>query len=178
MIYPYDFYRQKLISLLQSKKTKRFVFIFGLVLLIVSSVSFYDPKPFMRFGYIGIFIFSFLGSGSLLVASLAGKMDLLTLSLVATLGMALNDSLSWFIGRNGEEVIPPSTKLKKIENVIHKYGFYGLFFFAVIPFPYDFIGLIAGYLGFSFSKFFIPTFLGKFIKIILLGFGAVKILGT
>lgn len=178
MIYTYDFYKQTLISILRSKKAKRITFILGLVLLLVSSVSFYDPKPFLRLGYFGIFVFSFLGSGSLLVASLAGKMDLLTLSLVATLGMALNDTISWFIGRSGEEVIPPSTKLKKIERIVHKYGFYGLFFFAVIPFPYDFIGLIAGYLGFSFSKFFIPTFLGKFIKVILLGFGAVKILGS
>ncbi len=89
--------------------------------------------------------------------------------------MALNDCISWFIGSYGHELIPRSKKVERLEKSINRFGVYALFFWALIPFPYDLIGVIAGYLGISFSKFIVPTFLGRFIRFVFMGIGIIKL---
>ena len=85
--------------------------------------------------------------------------------------MAINDSIAWIIGNSGKAVVDRPVKLKKIEHSIEKYGIFAIFFWSLIPFPYDIIGLVAGYLGLSYVRYIIPTFLGKFIRFTLIGLG-------
>jgi membrane protein YqaA with SNARE-associated domain len=85
--------------------------------------------------------------------------------------MVLNDSVAWLIGRSGDVVLQRSKKLERIEKGIHKFGPFVLFFWSLMPIPYDFVGLIAGYLEFSYKSYVIPSFLGKFVRFILLGIG-------
>jgi membrane protein YqaA with SNARE-associated domain len=91
--------------------------------------------------------------------------------------MAFNDSVSWYIGKNGQTILPKGKRVQQIESGIKKFGPLALFVWSIIPFPYDLIGLISGYLGVSYLGFFIPTFLGKFLRFILLGTGTVSIFG-
>lgn len=166
---------EKIIRLLESRDFKRFAFLSGIAFLILAGFIFSNPAPFLAFGYPGIFVFALFGPASLLVPIMAPHMNVWVLAVVTALGMAINDTVSWWIGTYGHTIIPHSQKVEKLEQTLRKRGSPALFVFALIPFPYDLIGLISGYLGFTFRGFIIPTFLGRLLRFILLGFGVIKL---
>ena len=157
--------------LLQSKNFKQLSFVFGVIFLVISIFLVVDPKPFLKFGYFGVFLFNLFGPGTLLIPSLSQYMDVYLLAFASALGMLLNDSVSWIVGENSDVFIPRSKKVEMVEKTIHKYGILALFTWSLIPIPYDVVGFIAGYLGFPYKNFVLPTFFGKFIRFILMGMG-------
>ena len=166
--------KNKLTKLMRSPKFKKLTLILGVLFFILTFFISFNPGPFLKFGYLGVFVFNLFCPGTLLFPSLVKHMNFIGLAIATTSGMALNDSVSWLVGRSGDVVLPRSKRIERIERSIHKYGSVALFFWSLIPFPYDLIGLIAGYLEFSYKRFLIPTFLGRFIRFILLGLGIVK----
>ncbi len=169
--------KNQFIAFVQSKQAKRIVFVLGIAFLVLTAFIFRDPAPFLSFGYAGVFVFALFGPASLIVPVLAQHMNVPLLALVTALGMALNDSVSWLVGSSGHTVLPHSARMKKLETSLQKYGTYALYFWALIPFPYDLIGFIAGYTGFSWRSFVIPTFLGRLTRFFLLGYGAIHLIG-
>lgn len=167
--------KSKLVNLFRSKRFKWIVLILGVAFFILTLFISLDPKPFLRFGYLGVFIFNLFGPGTLLLPSLALHMNIVGLALASALGMTFNDSVSWVVGRSGDVVIPRSKKVERIEGTIHKFGVVALFFWSLIPIPYDIIGFIAGYLEFPYKIFIFPTFLGKFVRFLLLGVGVMTL---
>jgi membrane protein YqaA with SNARE-associated domain len=171
-------WRKQLIALFQHKSFKRVVFVLGVLFFLISIFVTVDPKPFLKFGYPGIFVASLLGVGTLLAIPLSVHFNTFWLAVVMSLGMAINDSVSWLVGQSGDAVVERSKKIEQIENSIHKYGKVALFFWSLIPFPYDLIGFIAGYLEFSYWDFMIPTILGRFVKFMILGTGIMAVFGA
>jgi len=131
----------------------------------------------LRFGYLGIFVFNLFGPGIFLVPAASRHFAVLGVALATALGMAINDSVSWLAGRNGDVVLPRGRRVEQAEGYIKKYGPWALFFWALIPFPYDFIALMAGYLKMPFWRFLIPTFLGRLFRFLGLGSGTVAFWG-
>lgn len=169
--------KEKIIAFLASRDFKRFAFLLGIIFLIVTAFSWTNPEPFLKFGYPGIFVFALVGPAALLIPALATHMDVTSLALVTSFGYAINDSVSWAIGTYGHEVIPHSARVERLEKHIRKYGAFALLFWALVPFPYDLIGLISGYLGFPYLTFLVPTFIGRLIRFLLLGYGTLTIIG-
>ena len=171
--------RKKILQIIKSPWFQKTTAILGLVFMILTGVIIIDPTPFLRFSYLGIFVFNmFGGSGMFLIPTLVGKsFHPILIAAASAAGMGLNDTVSWFIGSFGHKYIPHSPKVRRIEEVITKFGVIALFIWSMIPFPYDLIGLISGYLGFSYKKFIIPTFLGKFIRFTLIGYGIHLVFG-
>jgi membrane protein YqaA with SNARE-associated domain len=167
---------RRITRVLDSRLFKQIMIVLGVALFLLSLVATFDARPFLRFGYLGIFIFNLFGAGTFLIIPLATHMNIFILAFVSALGMACNDSVSWVIGRSGDVILPRAKRIEEIEGSIHKYGVFALFFWSLIPFPYDLIGLIAGYLRFSYPRYIIPTFMGKFIRFILLGSGALAVI--
>jgi len=167
--------KEKVKAIVQSKLFKKVTFVLGLLFIILTLVISVDPKPFLRFGYLGVFVLNIFGSGTLLIPFLIKYMNLFLLALFSGLGIAVNDSVSWVIGSSGESLTKKGKKLERIEKSVQKYGVFALFFWSLIPFPYDLVGFVAGYLGMSYYKYIIPTFLGKFIRIILIGVGIISL---
>jgi len=149
----------------------------GTIMIILSFVIMVDPEPFLQFGYWGVFAFNLFGPGTLLIPTLSLNMDILILAIAAGAGMALNDSLSWVVGYGGRAIIKPSLKTEKVERGIKKYGIWAILFWSIVPFPFDFVGLIAGYLRFPYGKMLITAFIGKVIRFTLLGLGTNWIVG-
>lgn len=165
-------------KILDSNWFKKTYFIVSLILFGVGLYVIFDPKPFLRFGYIGILFFNILGGvGTFLVPTLSSKMNIWLLALVTALGMGINDSLSWIVGRGGSETVYKAKWANKAEQFLDKYGWKSLFVLSALPLPYDAIGLMSGYLGMDYLKFFVPTVFGKFIRILLIGFGYQWLIG-
>ena len=163
--------KEKIVYFFQSKTCKRIAFFIGILFLLVTGFVAISPEPFLKFGYPGVFIMSAIGGSSLLLIPLASHFNIYLLAFAGASGMAINDSIAWIIGNSGKAVVDRPVKLKKIEHSIEKYGIFAIFFWSLIPFPYDIIGLVAGYLGLSYVRYIIPTFLGKFIRFTLIGLG-------
>jgi membrane protein DedA with SNARE-associated domain len=167
--------KEKLVQIFQSKNFKRFTIFLGITFVILTFFISVDPTPFLQFGYFGVFIFNIFGAGTLLIPSLARHMNIFLLAFFSSLGMAGNDSISWLIGSTSGSLTKRSEKLRKIENSIRKFGVFALFFWSLIPFPYDLVGFVAGYLGMPYVRYIIPTFLGKFIRLISIGLGVISL---
>lgn len=165
-----------MVKFFQSREFKKVMLFLGIGSFFLTGFAVFKPGPFLKFGYFGVFLFNVVGSGTLLVPILAQHMNVFFLALATALGMAVNDTVSWLVGKSGDVILPRGKKVEKIEGTLHKYGPVGLFFWSLIPFPYDLIGLIAGYLEFPYIRFFIPTFLGKFVRFILLGTGTLAVI--
>jgi len=168
---------KKLSVFLQSKTFKQIYFVVFLFTLLIGIYIVVDPKPFLKFGYFGIFIFNSIGGlGTYLVPTLSQKLNLVLLSFSTALGMAINDSISWVVGSGGSAIIQRGRWVNRIEKIVNKYGSLSLFIISALPVPYDAIGLISGYLGIKYKNFFLPTFLGKFIRMILIGLGTAQLI--
>ncbi|MCX6816942.1 MAG: VTT domain-containing protein [Candidatus Beckwithbacteria bacterium] len=163
--------------ILQSKPFKIFTLILGVIFIILAFVVVFDPRPFIKFGYPGIFVYNLFGPGIFLIPVLSRHFNVFWVAFFTALGMGINDCFSWLAGKNGDIVIKRGPRIKKIEAKIRRFGPWAIFFWALIPFPFDLIAVIAGYLEVPFLRFFIPMFLGRFIRFLLLGSGIVAIWG-
>ena len=161
----------------QSKSFKVFTLVLAVIFYIFAFVVAFVPEPFLRFGYFGIFVYNLFGPGTFLVPTASRYFSIFGVALATALGMAINDSVSWLAGKNGDVVFPRGRRVERLEGQIKKYGPWALFFWALIPFPYDFIAIIAGYLNMPFWRFLIPTFLGRLIRFLALGSGTVALFG-
>lgn len=157
----------------RTKTFKKITLILSVFFFLLSVLSVFNPKILIRFGYPGIFLSHLLGAGSILTFALVKHFNPYLLAILTALGMTLNDSIAYLIGKNSDVVIERPEKIKKIEGTIQKYGPYALFAWALIPFPYDLIGVIAGYLEMPYRKFFLAAFLGKLIRTLLIAFGII-----
>lgn len=144
------------------------MFYVGIFFIIASIFFAFNPKPLEKYGYFGVFAFSIFGAGSIIVAALARHLNIFALTLAAALGIGILDTIQWFTGRSGTAVFEKSKKILYVQGLIQKHGWPILFFLALIPWPYDFVSLIAGYLGFSFKKFIVPTFAGNYLRVLII----------
>lgn len=162
---------------LQKKKIKKIILIIGILFYVLTTFIVLKPKPFLEFGYFGVFVFNLFGPGTFLVPILSRYMDIFLVSFVSSLGMAFNDSVSWIMGKSSDIVFPRTKKVESLEKSVRKYGVWALFFWALIPFPFDFVAVIAGYLEIPYNQFFFPVFLARMIRFILLGSGTIAVFG-
>ena|SRR3989344_1815907 len=167
----------KLTKLLESKVFKKTILVLGATFYIFTIFIVFNPEPFLKFGYLGVFVFNLFGPGTVLIPMLSRHMNVLWISIVGSAGMVLNDSVGWLVGKSGDVILPRSKRVEKFEESIQKWGSYALFGWALIPFPYDFIAMIAGYLEIPYKKFVLPVFLARVIRFALLGLGVVAIWG-
>jgi len=165
------------VDFLESTTFKKIYFVIFLALLLVGIYIVIDPDPFLRFGYFGIFTFNFLGGfGSYLIPSLSQKMNLVSLSFTTALGMVLNDTISFVVGRGSTAIIKKGKWINRAEKLINRFGSLALFIISTLPVPYDAIGLISGYLEVRYRNFFLATFAGKFLRMILIGIGTKQLI--
>ena len=147
----------------------RFLFVFGIVFLALTFVIALDPARYAQFGYPGVFVFNLFGPGTLLVPLMAPHFNIALLAFVSAIGMSLNDSVVYVMGRSGQVVVQPGKRSDWVRAMVQRYGQKGLFAFSLIPLPLDVVGGTVGYLGFSYWYYLLPTFVGKFLRFFLLG---------
>ncbi|OGM30057.1 hypothetical protein A2630_02370 [Candidatus Woesebacteria bacterium RIFCSPHIGHO2_01_FULL_44_10] len=169
--------KKRVVFFLRSKTFKKITIVLWGALFSLGLLGIFRPELFLKFGYLGVYIFNLFGPGTFLVPSLSRHMNVALLAFATAAGMATNDSVAFVVGRNGDVVFPRSKKIERVEKGLHRWGPWALFVWSLIPFPYDIIGVIAGYLEFTYRSYIIPTFLGKFVRFLLLGSGVVTFFG-
>ena len=137
-----------------------------------------------NYGYLNLFILSFLastvlplGSEALVVALIYQGFSPFTVIMVATVGNYLGSCTTYYLGLKGRPVLekylsPSPEKLEKSEKLFKRYGAYTLLF-TWVPGIGDAITMVAGLMQLSFRSFSILVFLGKFGRYFAIAYLAV-----
>ncbi len=135
----------------------------------------------INYSYLGIFLVSLITSATLfipfpsqiLLMILSLKLNPFLLSLSAALGSSFGELTSYILSYGSLKVI--EKKKESIEKYINKIKMLGrkstfalIFLFALTPLPDDIIGIYCGLTNYDVKKYFIATFLGKFLFFIAL----------
>ncbi len=139
-------------------------------------------ESLMSLGYLGIIVINFIACSSIifpipafLIIFAAGRfMNPLLVALCAAIGAVFGELIGYGVGRGGGKIL--EKRHKKFLKKYKKFFRNGIIFptiiaFAATPLPDDVIGLICGIFGYNIKKFFIATFIGKFIMSTALAFG-------
>jgi membrane protein DedA with SNARE-associated domain len=147
-----------------------------------------------RHGFVGIFILMLVTSMTILfplpgwavLVAAPGVMGLsgwgiLWLAAVATTGATLGETTGYLAGYWGRTVISEKHQKDygKIERLMMRHGSKGIFIVAMMPFPFDLVGIASGALRFPLWKFLVYSWPGRLIRTILvvyLGWGIFEIL--
>jgi len=128
-------------------------------------------------GYLGVFLAAAIGSASILlpipflifVFLLAGELNPVLLALFAGFGSAIGEMTGYGLGYGSVALTEKRQKkwkktLDKTEKLFQKYGgFWIIVVFAATPLPHDVVGIVSGALKYPPKRFFLATFIGKFI---------------
>jgi membrane protein DedA with SNARE-associated domain len=130
---------------------------------------------FDSFGYLGVFMASFIGSiivfvpvpyFPILVAAAFNKhLDPNLISLSSALGVLLAKMIIFYASYYGRRVLSDKTKRRMypLQRVLRKYGGLGAFIAALTPIPDDLVYIPLGLARYSPWKFAVATFSGKLI---------------
>ncbi len=166
-------------------KHKKALSIFLLILSLSLSIGIFSLKDYLKdavsLGLLGIFLINFVSSATFFVSGpafltvIAGGSIYppLLVALIASLGAAFGDMVSYFLGYSGRNLTEHKLRKKLwfvvLEDLFRVYGSIFVFIIAIIPNPFfDAIGLVAGVFGFKPLKFFALIFLGRFARFIIL----------
>ncbi|MEM2321291.1 MAG: VTT domain-containing protein [Candidatus Bathyarchaeia archaeon] len=140
----------------------------------------------LKYGYLGAFFMSFLGSISIvfpvpytmMIFVMGGLLDPKLLALSAGAGSALGEMLGYIIGYCGGSFISEERRrrMKTIARIFEKYGVVAVFIFALTPLPDDLILIPIGIMHMPFIKAFIPCLFGKIAMCFILAYSG-KFLG-
>lgn len=147
----------------------------GLLFIILSFMVTFKPGRIAALGIWGVVIAGLFGQGMIVFPFFLQTIPPLTLAACLAMAMAANDAVSWYVGITGRDVIDPPKIGRILRDSVTRYGAYAVFVWSLIPFPFDIIGVFAGYLGMGAVPFLVATFSGRFVRFLLLGYGVLAI---
>ena len=145
-----------------------------MALSFLAGLAEWSQSVITSFGYLGIFIVSFVGSATIIVpvpvflpVFLAGSvMNPWLVGIVGGAGSALGELTGYVVGRGGEKLVNAKHKkwLDRAEKWFEKHGaFPVIILFAATPLPDDILGIICGAIKYDIKKFFVGELIGKII---------------
>ncbi|NPA76313.1 MAG: VTT domain-containing protein [Candidatus Diapherotrites archaeon] len=138
-----------------------------------------------KWGYVGVFFAVLITNATLFIGiptptyiliAVALGMNPLLVSLISAIASAIGESTGYFVGLGSKKILERKYKgfYEKWGPLFEKYSFMTVLTIAALPVPPDdFAGLLAGSVGYSYPKFLLATFIGKFLK-----YGATAILAV
>jgi membrane protein YqaA with SNARE-associated domain len=142
----------------------------------------------IQFGYLGIFITSFIGASSIiipipytiLIFTLGSILNPFLLGISAGIGSAAGEFLGYFLGYYGRTIVSEKTqrKMNNIVRLFSKYGGFTIFLFALTPLPDDLLFVPLGMMRYDFFKAFIPALLGKTLMSLILAYAGFLSVGA
>lgn len=137
----------------------------------------------LQYGYLGVFLISFLGSISLLlpipytaiIFTLGGipKFDPLIVGLVSGAGSAVGEFSGYLLGLGGRKIVSKKhmRKIELLQKFFDKFGPFAIFLFTLTPLPDDLLFIPLGMMRYSLLKAFIPAIFGKTFMSLIVAYG-------
>jgi membrane protein YqaA with SNARE-associated domain len=140
----------------------------------------------LNYGYVGLFLASFLastilpfGSEGILVLLIYKKLNIPALVFVASAGNFLGACTSYYIGLKGRNLVEKYLRfdpddIKKAEIFFTRYGSFVLLF-TWLPFIGDAFTVVGGLLRLKFWIFSVLVFTGKFLRYLAVAYFTVVV---
>ena len=132
------------------------------------------------YGYLGIFIISFVGSVSvvfpvpytIIIYLLGAVLNPVLIAVSSGLGSAIGEFSGYVLGYYGRAVVSEERrrKMEFMVKLFDRYGPAAIFFFALTPLPDDLLFIPLGVMHYPFWKAFIPALLGKTVMSFILAY--------
>lgn len=158
----------------------------SLVLLVVIIIwvgifYFYQRYParfeeLRGYGYLGAFLLSLLFNATVILSlgaigmvfTLGAVLPLpAVVGLAGGIGAAIGESTGYMAGYSGCRIAQKSQAYGRIEGWVRRWGAIAIFFFAMVPFAFDLVGIAAGILRFPYWKFLLLCWGGRTILYIV-----------
>jgi len=133
-----------------------------------------------QFGYLGVFVISFIGSVSVIfpvpytivIYLLGAVLNPFFVAVSGGLGSALGEFSGYALGYYGRKVVSEKRRRKMdyMVKVFDRYGPAAIFLFALTPLPDDLLFIPLGVMRYAFWKAFIPAVLGKMLMTFILAY--------
>lgn len=131
-----------------------------------------------NYGYLGTFLISMFTNATiilpmpsiLLVIPLGATFNPALIGLAAGTGGVIGEMTAYVAGYSGRRIWADSENYLKAETWLKKWGMGIIFVFAVLPMPIDIMGFASGNLRLPAWKFFVPCWIGKTIKYVVLAY--------
>jgi len=133
-----------------------------------------------QFGYLGVFVISFIGSVSVIfpvpytivIYLLGAVLNPFFVAVSGGLGSALGEFSGYALGYYGRTVVSEKRRRKMdyMVKVFDRYGPAAIFLFALTPLPDDLLFIPLGVMRYAFWKAFIPAVLGKMLMTFILAY--------
>ncbi len=144
------------------------------VALMLTMIRFQDALASIGpLGYLTVFLAELINSAVVIVPTpshtytmaMALVLNPYILGVVGGIGAAIGEMTAYFIGSRSRTVIPQGRLFERVQSLVR--GKVGLVVFAlaVLPLPFDVVGMWAGMVRYSVSRFFLFMVVGKIIKV-------------
>ena len=133
-----------------------------------------------KVGYVGVFILGFLSNATIILPAPSWAVTILAsttlhpffVALAAGMGESLGEITGFLAGSSGSIVLEDRPSYQKSTRLMKRWGVWFIMVLAFIPNPaFDIVGILAGALKMPVVKFLWGTFLGKFLRALLLAYG-------
>jgi uncharacterized membrane protein YdjX (TVP38/TMEM64 family) len=158
----------------------------GLTALALARPDLFTAEHFRKLGYLGVFLFAFLGSSTVVFPiphlaftfTMGSMLPPLLVGLTAGLGDALGELWGYLLGYSLEAKLRSLSIYPRVRGWMERNGVLTVFLLALFPVPFfDVAGVIGGSMGFPVWKFFGAAWTGKTIKSLLFAWGGYHSLG-
>jgi membrane protein YqaA with SNARE-associated domain len=147
--------------------------ILGILFIILTYFISVSPDAFLKFGYLGVFLFNIVSSGLVIMPVLTEKFNVAGVIFFSALGNILNTSVNYFIGATSTTLFSGNQIVGKLKKFVDRFGLFAVFILAILPMPLDVNGLLSGYMGVDYKKYIAVNFLGKVVVFALAGLGVI-----
>ena len=146
----------------------------GLALLLIKFAS--QLESLGNWGYLGVAAVEFGNSAMLAIptpsyAYTFAMGSILNPFVVGVIGgtfAMLGELIGYYLGCRGSAILPQSPRVERFKSWTSRWGSVVLFWFAILPVPFDIAGIWAGAAHYPLIRFIPVVALGKTIKIILI----------
>ena len=138
--------------------------------------------------YFAIFITSFISSSGVLfptfpipsyiplLLGVGAGLHPLPVGLLGGAGSVLGDIIGYLVGMGGSATIEKFEKktprfLKRFERFYSNIGFWVVLTFALLPLPFDIVGVLSGASKYNFKRFLLALTIGRFVRTLLVAYG-------
>ncbi len=131
-----------------------------------------------QWGYLGIFFAELISYSTVLlpvpgiaIAFLYGSiLNPVLVGLFGGLGAAIGEMTGYFVGYAGHKMmIRKNMKVaKNVQKLLKTHNpFFVIIFLGALPFPFDVVGVVCGLSKYDVKKFFIASYIGNTIKLMI-----------
>jgi len=149
------------------------------VQLLVMVVIFQYRESLFQTGYLaypGIALAEFGNSAMILIPTpwpaytlaMSIVLNPLLVGIIGGLAAATGEMIGYFLGCKGRSIIKEGRMYKRMQSMTAKHGDRAIFFFAVLPIPFDIAGVWAGTVNYPVVRFFISVAAAKIVRITII----------